>query len=265
LGLLFSVLSFSILLGCTPKTTAYNVEPPGAPKTGTTRVLEAGAKVLQTNSPLGPMDVYLVGFHAMKDDPRHQMEAHHFCHQVNEDFAQCVIFDGNTTTANLTGIEYIISETLFERLPEGERKYWHPHNYEILSGTLTAPGIPAIAEKKLMESKMNSYGKTWHVWSTAGVAAHSDMLPFGDAMLAWSFNRDGEAAPRLVERAEERMGIKTGEKRRERGDLFPLAHAQEGVDALKGKFGRTTADIPGVVDKERASSSPAATPRSPLR
>jgi len=44
-------------------------QPPGADKTTKTRALEAGARLLQGNSPLGPMDVYLVGFHPMKDTP----------------------------------------------------------------------------------------------------------------------------------------------------------------------------------------------------
>jgi hypothetical protein len=85
------------------------------------------------------MDIYPVGFHPMKDGPAHQMEAHHFCHQVNEDFAQCVLFDGSTAQARLNGFEYIISEKLFASLREAERKYWHPHNGEILSGQPVAP------------------------------------------------------------------------------------------------------------------------------
>lgn len=80
------------------------------------------------------MKIYLDGFHDDKDDPAHQMEAHHFCRQVNEDFAQCALFDGNGRQANLIGIEYIVSETLFESLPRKEKKYRHPHNFEILSG-----------------------------------------------------------------------------------------------------------------------------------
>lgn len=62
------------------------------------------------------MDVYLAGFHPMKNAPEHQREAHHFCHQVNQAFAQCALFDGNGRNANLTGIEYIVSEKLFEML-----------------------------------------------------------------------------------------------------------------------------------------------------
>ncbi len=38
------------------------------------------------------------------------------------------------------------------------------------------------------------------------------------AMLAWSFNRDGEAKPGLVQDRDEKLGIDTKEKRRERQD-----------------------------------------------
>lgn len=246
-----SVALFAIAVsGCMPNT-APSVQPPGEDKTAKTRTLEAGAVVLQTDSPVDAMDVYLNGFHAMKNDPAHQMEAHHFCRQVNEDFAQCVIFDGSTQEANLTGVEYIISAKLFETLAVEERKYWHPHNYEILSGTLVAPGLPAVAEKELFKGKMNSYGKTWHFWSTEGRTAASK-LPMGDPMLAWSFNRDGEAAPGLVERRDQRLGISAAQKRRERQELVNSARPQEGVDALKGRFKRDTSPVPGVVDKGSA-------------
>ena len=29
------------------------------------------------------------------------------------------------------------------------KKLWHPHNYEVLSGQLTAPGLPQAAEHEL--------------------------------------------------------------------------------------------------------------------
>lgn len=224
--------------------------PPGADKSTKTQTLEAGAAALQTDDPLEAMNVYIAGFHPMKEDPSHQMEAHHFCNQVNQDFAQCALFDGNTDKANLTGIEYIISETLFEELPEEEKQYWHPHNYEVLSGQLVAPGLPSVAEKPLMQEKLNSYGKTWHVWmTTKGSGESGDKLPFGEAMLAWSFNRDGEAKPGLVERMEERLDLNVEEKRRERQEFVPLAKPQEGVDALKDDFPKSK-PIPGVMDKQ---------------
>jgi len=124
----------------------------------------------------------------------------------------------------------------------------HPHNAEILSGQLVAPGIPDVAEKALMKDKMNSYGKTWHVWHTGAMGQRGDPLPLGPAMLAWSFNRDGEARPGLVERRDERMGIDSAEKRRQRADLRSLAKPQSGVDDLKAAFPYAK-PIPGVVGK----------------
>lgn len=238
-----------MLVGLIATQASAQGAPPGDDKSVTTRALELGAKLLQGNSPLAPMDVHLVGFHPLKDDPEHQMIAHHFCHQVNEDFAQCVLFDGSGRDARLNGIEYIISDKLFQRLPEEEREYWHPHNGEILSGQLVAPGIPEVAEHELMERKINSYGKTWHVWNTGGPGMAGDELPLGEAALAWSFSRDGEIQPALVEHRDRELGIDTAARRRARQDLVPLARPQEGVDALKGEFERDTTDIPGVVDR----------------
>lgn len=219
---------------------------PGEPKSAKTVVLEAGARVLQSNSPLKPFDVHLVGFHPMKEQPQHQMEAHHFCHQVNEDFMQCALFDGGARNARLNGVEYIISEKLFATLPAGERAYWHPHNAEILSGQLVASGIPGAAEKALMRQKMNSYGKTWHFWNTGHEGMAADQLPLGPARLAWSFNRDGEAIAAMVDKRDRRLNISAADKRAHRADLQALARPQAGVDELKGKFGRPTTDLPGV-------------------
>ncbi|WP_037454188.1 OBAP family protein [Skermanella stibiiresistens] len=250
-----TALALTAALAATACTSAVTspVSPPGQAETTKTNVLEAGAAALQTSAPLSGMDIHLVGFHPMKDDPTHQMEAHHFCRQVNEDFAQCSLFDGNTAAANLTGVEYIISERLFDQLPAHERQYWHPHNGEILSGQLTAPNIPAVAEKELMRTKMNSYGKTWHTWQSEHGTEPGDTLPLGAPKLAWSFNRDGEAQPGLVEARDRAFGVSTDEIRQDRQDLLPLAHPQSGVDALKGKFPGRTQPIPGVVDKTAAS------------
>ncbi|MCW0451719.1 hypothetical protein NB721_000805 [Xanthomonas sacchari] len=171
------------LASCGRDRTEPATQPPGATESAKTRVLEAGAKALQDDGPAAVLDIHLVGFHPLRDHPHQQMEAHHFCRQVNEEFAQCALFDGDTAQANLTGVEYLISENLFQRLPPEERRYWHPHNGEILSGQLSAPDLPLTAEKALMRSKLNSYGKT----CTPGIraTARSPAMPCPWANPCW--------------------------------------------------------------------------------
>jgi hypothetical protein len=216
--------------------------PPGRPAELDTKVLEKGAEALQDLAPVRAMDHYMNGFHVMKDDTSLHMEAHHYCKGMNEEFTQCVIFDGNTAASNLIGLEYIISENLFESLADDEKPSWHPHNYEILSGQLVLPGVPAAAEKAALEKKVNSYGKTWHVWDT-GHAGHpaAHALPVGRPLLAWSYNRDGEAPAGLVEDRDARMHLDTAEKRKERATLSSRAKPQLGVDALETKLSGTSA------------------------
>lgn len=245
-----ATLCLTAMLGLTSCGGAADpaARPPGAAESAKTTALEAGATALQRDAPADALNVYLVGFHPMKDDPAQQFETHHFCRQVNQDFMQCALFDGNTAEANMTGIEYIISERLFAILPAAERQYWHPHNGEILSGQLVAPGLPEVAETELMRGKINSYGKTWHTWDTGHGSGADASLPLGEPRLAWSFNRFGEAQPDLVEQRDLQLGVDTEARARARRELVPLARPQSGVDALRGRFGGPTVPIPGVTD-----------------
>lgn len=221
----------------------------GSPTSRWRATLDAGAKALQDASPMRGFDVYAVGFHCAKGEPDMQMEAHHYCKVVNDELLQCVLFDGNTAEANLIGIEYIVSAHLFGTLPQEEKPYWHPHNFEVLSGQLAAPGLPEAAEKALMKLLMNSYGKTWHTWHTG---RHDDQpgaaLPLGDPKLMWSFNRDGECDPALAEHRDQVMDLDTTAKAADRQDFLHMAHPQRGVDDMAAQF-TGTHSIPGVVDE----------------
>jgi hypothetical protein len=232
---------------------------PGQEQTARTSALETGANLLQSKGPIEKVSFYLDGFHAAKDDPTMQMEAHHYCNQVNEDFAQCVLYDGNTDDARLMGIEYIVSEKGYAALPADEKALWHPHNFEILSGQLRMPGLPDVAEKEALKGKMNSYGKTWHTWMTGMHDGKNDPMPVGPPRLQWSFNRDGEDSPGMVAARDKRMGLDTAAARRDRQDLVELARPQGGVDAMAGKFPNAGALIAGVSDNGDAATTPVPT------
>lgn len=226
----------------------------GEQKKADTKALEKGAEAMQELAPVRAFDHYLDGFHVMKDDPSMAMEAHHYCKSVSEELTQCAIFDGNAKDANLIGIEYIISESLFRALDDAEKASWHPHNYEILSGQLVMPSVPGAAEKAAMAKKMNSYGKTWHIWNTGHHGHIGEKLPVGQPKLAWSANRDGEVPKGIIDERDRRMKLSATEKRRDRSDLTNVAKPQRGVDALKGK-------IPGAADAPPAGVKEALSPR----
>ena len=225
------LMILGLLTACAGNTTSSNVVAPGEEKTATTRTLEAGAALLQSRPPIDALNAYLDGFHFYNGHPEVQMEAHHYCSILNEEVIQCVIYDGNRKDAKLMGVEYIISEQLFAKLPRAEKALWHSHVHEVKSGQLVAPGIPDIAEHALMEKLIHTYGKTWHTW-------HTDLnkdLPLGVPQLMMGFTADGQIEQRLVTDRDRRLGVDSTQKKKARADI-PAPAIDPGADAWrKGK------------------------------
>lgn len=210
--LLILSLSFS---ACAGHTTASNVQAPGKEVSAKTVLLEAGATLLQQKPPVDALSVYLDGFHFYNGRIQAQVEAHHFCSNVNEEVTQCVIFDGNAGDAKLMGVEYIISKRLFEALPPEEKPLWHSHVHEVKSGQLIAPGIPPQAEYELMEKIIGTYGKTWHTWHTDQHVA----LPVGHPLLMMGFTGNGQAHAGMVDGRDRRLKVQSQDKREERENI----------------------------------------------
>jgi hypothetical protein len=214
---LILLLSLGIA-GCGGNNTPSYVQSPGEKKTGTDRLLNAGADVLQSKAPLKAFSTYLDGFHFYNGNPHAQMEAHHYVSQLNDDLYQAIIFDGNGPDDKIMGIEYIISARLYKQLPEQEKLLWHSHRYEVKSGELIAPGIPLAAEHKLMEKLVSTYGKTIHTW-------HTDQdrdLPLGVPMLMMGFTRDGQLNKQLLADRDQRLKVNTAEHEKNRADIATL-------------------------------------------
>jgi hypothetical protein len=188
---------------------------PGAEKSVKSRLLGMGADLLQNDSPISAIDMYLNGFHFYADDMGRQIEAHHYCTHVNEEFFQCVVYDGNRSDARLIGIEYIVSERIFRALPEEEKPLWHSHRHETTSGELVMPGIPGPVEHTAMADLVSTYGKTWHTWQIDRDAS----LPVGIPQLMMGFTADGQLKPAMVESRDRRLGISTADTAKARADL----------------------------------------------
>lgn len=215
-----------MLVGCGANNSAPQTAIPGEKTSGKMKTLETGAALIQSRPPIEAISTYLDGFHFYNGDRKGQMEAHHYVTVLNNDVMQAVIYDGNTTNARLMGVEYIISERLFKTLPPEEKKLWHSHRYEVKSGSLIAPGLPAVAEKALMGNIVNTYGKTWHTWHTE----RDQTLPLGVPALMMGFTQDGQLNPALLADRDRRFGVNTSAIKQQRTDL-PAHPVAQGADA----------------------------------
>jgi Protein of unknown function (DUF1264) len=221
-----SLFASLILMSCGAHTTVSPVQVPGREVTTKSAVLEAGAAALQAMPPIQQLNLYLDGFHFAADDMGHQMEAHHYCAQLNEEVHQCALYDGNGADAKLIGVEYIIGERLFSQLPSQEQPFWHSHRYEVKSGQLIMPGIPTRVEREAMEKLVSTYGKTWHAWHTD----RGDQLPYGIPQLMMGFTADGQAHPALIQARDQRFGVSTDAKAQDRQGIA-APPVQPGADA----------------------------------
>jgi hypothetical protein len=220
-----SLLSTLLFAGCGANTSPSRVQVPGTEASTKSTALEAGAAMLQAMPPIQQLNMYLDGFHFYADDMGHQMEAHHYCTMLNEDFHQCVIYDSNGSDAKLIGIEYIVGERLFAQLPAEEKAFWHSHRYEVKSGQLIMPGIPTRIEHEAMEKLVTTYGKTWHAWHTD----RGDRLPYGIPQLMMGFTQDGQAKPELLQARDRRFEISTNAKAQDRQNIS-MSGVQPGAD-----------------------------------
>jgi hypothetical protein len=210
-----AILLAILLSGCGGNNTSSPVEAPGGEKSVKDKALNAGAEMMQSETPLKGFNAYLDGFHFYNGNIEAQMEAHHYVNQLNEDMYQAIIFDGNKQNAKIMGIEYIITERMFKKLSREEKKLWHSHDYEVSSGSLIAPGIPQIAEHELMEKLISTYGKTIHTWHTD----QERTLPIGSPMIMMGFTKAGQLHPELLADRDKRFDISTEKIKEKRRDI----------------------------------------------
>ncbi|HKI35803.1 MAG TPA: DUF1264 domain-containing protein [Gemmataceae bacterium] len=168
-------------------------------------------------APLANLHAHFCGIHMAKKDPKFQIVTQHYCAQVGDGVHQCLLFDSCDKGAKLIGVEYIISDDLYRALKDEEKKYWHPHTYEVLAGGLIAPGMKPEDEMKVMKVILNTWGKTWHTWPDPKTP-----VPLGEPLLIWSLMADGQADEKVVAARDKEFGVSTKKVREERGKAFGL-------------------------------------------
>ena len=184
---------------------------PGKPMTMGQHVIDKGAQLIQSLKPVKQMQQYACTFALYSHDMTRQIETHHYVTRLNQDFLQCAVYDSDDSTARLIGVEYIVSDRIFEALPQEEQKLWHSHAYEIKSGMWVNPRVPEMIQKPELENLAKTYGKFWCTWQVD----RGDRLPLGAPALMMS--------PQAVN-----LGMVKAEILRRRDDKYNISS-----DALK--------------------------------
>ncbi|XLR46954.1 hypothetical protein S83_031614 [Arachis hypogaea] len=99
----------------------------------------------------------------------------------------------SNSNKGVPGVEYIISDRIFEDLPDEEKKLWHSYAYEVKLGLLISPRVPEMIAMPELENLAKSYGKFWCTWQ----ADRGDRVPLGAPALMISPQPQG-VKPRLV-------------------------------------------------------------------
>lgn len=120
------------------------------------------------------------GVHLLKDLPEYSQVAYHYCKTLNDDVSQCVLYDGTGPSARLIGIEYLVSDDLYQKMPPEEKLYWHDHKYEVDSGLLKSMTQTGSDETKTLAAVRTLWGKVFHTWATGKT------YPSGPPRLFWA-------------------------------------------------------------------------------
>jgi hypothetical protein len=161
--------------------------------------------------PVHEIHAHFCGIHVAKLNPGVQLVAQHYCMSRSEEMHQCLLYDSTAKGAKLLGVEYIISDRLYRGLPDVEKKYWHPHTYEVLAGGLIAPGMKPADELAFMKALLTTWGKTWHTWPDPQTP-----IPTGEPLLMWSSGRDGTIDEGLVAARDRQFHVSSAKLREER-------------------------------------------------
>ncbi|XP_021835466.1 oil body-associated protein 2A [Spinacia oleracea] len=168
-------------------------------------IMEKGAEMFQSMKPIKQFSQHVCTFALYSHDMNRQIETHHFVHRLNEDFCQCAVYDTDNRAGRLIGVEYIISDRLFEALPPEEQKLWHSHLFEIKSGLWVNPRVPEAVAKPELDKLAKTYGKFWCTWQTD----RGDQLPIGEPALMVSPQGDvaGMVKAPLLQQRDEKYGL----------------------------------------------------------
>jgi hypothetical protein len=118
------------------------------------------------------------GAHPPRNRPGYSRVAHRDHQPLNDHVGQRLLYDGPGPDARLIGVEYLVSDEVYRRMPAEERLYWHDHPYEDDAGLARNPTQSGAEEAATRAPVRTRWGKVYHTWVSGGDYPRGPSRPF---------------------------------------------------------------------------------------
>jgi hypothetical protein len=120
------------------------------------------------------------GAHCRRNRPGSPGVSHHDCEPLNNAVSHRLLYDGPDPDARLIGVEYLVSDAVYRRMPDEEKLYWHAHECEDDAWFLSSPRPLRSDAKPTRVEAGTLWGKVYRTWVSGGD------YPRGPSRPVWS-------------------------------------------------------------------------------
>ena len=165
-----------ILIAEHPQTTS----PPSRADESTRAPISQGIRTKAPTAEKRHFPLAFAGAHLRSNPPGYPQVIYQDCKPLNDHVYQSLIFDGPGPEARLIGVEYLVSDEVYRKMPAEERIYWHDHRHELDAGLQTSPTPSGVDGAATLAKVRTLWGKVYHTWASGGD------YPRGPAAVLWS-------------------------------------------------------------------------------
>jgi acetyl esterase/lipase len=127
------------------------------------------AAIGQTTQPVaGPLaeySTYIVSTHYLRGQA---YETHHYFKPLRDGVLQGLVFRQATAGTPLIEVEWAISQTVFDQLPDWQKEFWHPLAPAVDAGRIRLPGLAAAEEQEMLRTVRGLYAQTLNLAGIEG-------------------------------------------------------------------------------------------------
>jgi hypothetical protein len=118
------------------------------------------------------------GAHGWPNRPGSPGVARRDCEPVNNLVSHRLLYDGPSPDARLIGVEYLVSDEVYRRMPAEERLYWHAHGCEGDAGLPSSPRPPRSDANATRVEVGTLWRKVYRTWVSGGDYPRGPSWPF---------------------------------------------------------------------------------------